>query len=209
MGTFATIVIFSIVLVGLDLVIGYGELLAFSHGAFFASRRLCDGRSVGTVRRAIADGGRARDCCERCACRPYRRRHPSLARILSGRRHAWLRHHCRRNAGAVRRYHRRLVRSARDGADWCCFGHPVTKDVEFYGIGVVVLIIGIVLARNIINSRFGRAVRASGNDALAAEVLGVPTSRVRLKSIRHRRRIRVGGRQPLRGVSARGHAGKL
>src|SRR4051794_39336229 len=36
MGTFASIVIFSIVLVGLDLVIGYGELLAFSHGAFFA-----------------------------------------------------------------------------------------------------------------------------------------------------------------------------
>ena len=36
MGTFASIVIFGIVLVGLDLVIGYGELLAFSHGAFFA-----------------------------------------------------------------------------------------------------------------------------------------------------------------------------
>ena len=60
------------------------------------------------------------------------------------------------------------------------FGHRVTQDVEFYGIGVVFLIIGIALARNIINSPFGRAVRASGSDALAAEVLGVPTARVRL-----------------------------
>ena len=32
------------------------------------------------------------------------------------------------------------------------FGHRVTEDVEFYGIGVIVLIVGITLARNIINS---------------------------------------------------------
>jgi branched-chain amino acid transport system permease protein len=179
MGSFATIVIFSIVLVGLDLVIGYGELLAFSHGAFFAlgayvmgvlSARYGVPLLMGAGLAIVANAALA---------------------VLIGS--ATLRLQGYYLAVATLGFGIIVVdmlgafvditggwSGLRGMAPTVLFGHPVTKDVEFYGVGVIVLIVGIVLARNIIDSRFGRAVRASGSDALAAEVLGVPTSRVRL-----------------------------
>ena len=179
MGTFAGIVIFSIVLVGLDLVIGYGELLAFSHGAFFAlgayvmgilsarySVPLLAGAGLAIVANAV------------------------LAFLIGA---ATLRLQGYYLAVATLGFGIIVIEmlgafvdvtggwsGLRGMAPTVVFGHRVTEDVAFYGIGVVILIVGIVLGRNIINSRFGRAVRASGSDALAAEMLGVPTSRIRL-----------------------------
>ena len=179
MGTFATIVIFSIVLVGLDLVIGYGELLAFSHGAFFAlgayvmgvlSARYGIPLLMGAFLAMVANAALA---------------------VLIGA--ATLRLQGYYLAVATLGFGIIVVdmlgafvditggwSGLRGMAPTVLLGHTVTKDVEFYEIGIVVLIVGIMLARNIVHSRFGRAVRASGSDALAAEVLGVPTSNVRL-----------------------------
>jgi branched-chain amino acid transport system permease protein len=179
MGTFATIIIFSIVLVGLDLVIGYGELLAFSHGAFFAlgayvmgvlSARYGVPLLLGAALAIVANA--------------------ALAVLIGG---ATLRLQGYYLAVATLGCGIIVVdmlgafvditggwSGLRGMAPTVLFGHHVTKDVEFYGIGIVILTVGIIVARNIIYSRFGRAIRASGSDALAAEVLGVPTSHVRL-----------------------------
>ncbi len=179
MSTFASIVIFGIVLVGLDLVIGYGELLAFSHGAFFAlgayvmgvlSARygvpLLAGAAIGIVANA------------------------ALAVVIGA---ATLRLQGYYLAVATLGFGIIVIEllgafvdvtggwsGLRGMAPTVVLGYRVTEDIEFYGIGVVVLILGLALARNIMNSRFGRAVRASGSDALAAEMLGIPTARVRL-----------------------------
>ena len=180
MGTFSSIAIISIVLVGLDLVIGYGELLAFSHGAFFAlgayvmgvlSARYGVPLLVGA---AIAIAANA-----------------ALAVLIGA---ATLRLQGYYLAVATLGFGIIVVEmlgafadltggwsGLRGMAPMVLFDHRVTDDIEFYGIGVVVLIVGIAIARNIVNSRFGRAVRASGSDALAAEVLGIPTSSVRLQ----------------------------
>ena len=179
MGTFASIVIFGIVLVGLDLVIGFGELLAFSHGAFFAlgayvmgvlSARygvpLLAGAAIAIVANAV------------------------LAVLIGA---ATMRLQGYYLAVATLGFGIIVIEmlgafvevtggwsGLRGMAPTVVFGYRVTEDVEFYAIGAVVLIIGVALARNIVNSRFGRAVRASGSDALAAEMLGIATARVRL-----------------------------
>ena len=179
MGTFASIVIFSIVLVGLDLVIGYGELLAFSHGAFFALGAYVMGILSARYGVPLLAGAGVAIVAN-----------VALAVLIGA---ATLRLQGYYLAVATLGFGIIVIEmlgafvdltggwsGLRGMAPTVIFGHRVTEDVEFYGIGVVVLIVGIALARNIINSRFGRAVRASGSDALAAEMLGVPTSRVRL-----------------------------
>jgi branched-chain amino acid transport system permease protein len=180
METCASIVIFSIVLVGLDLVIGYGELLAFSHGAFFAlgayvmgvlSARYGVPLPVGAALAIVANVAIA--ALIGAATLRLQGYYLAVATLGFGI--------------IVTEMLGTLVdftggwSGLRGMAPLVLFHHRVTEDIEFYGIGVAVLIIGIAIGRNIINSRFGRAVRASGNDALAAEVLGVPTSQVRLE----------------------------
>jgi len=179
MGTFASIAIFSIVLVGLDLVIGYGELLAFSHGAFFALGAYVMGilsaqygvpLPAGAAVAIVVNGALA---------------------VLIGA--ATLRLQGYYLAVATLGFVIIVVEmlgafvdltggwsGLRGMAPMVIFGHRVTEDVEFYAIAVIVLIVGIAVGHRIMNSRFGRAVRASGSDALAAEMLGIPTARVRL-----------------------------
>jgi branched-chain amino acid transport system permease protein len=179
MGTFASIVIFGIVLVGLDLVIGYGELLAFSHGAFFALGAYVMGVLSARYGVPLLAGAAIAIVAN-----------AALAVLIGA---ATLRLQGYYLAVATLGFGIIVVEmlgafvdltggwsGLRGMAPTVVFGYRVTEDIEFYGIGVVVLIIGIALARNIMNSRFGRAVRASGSDALAAEMLGVPTARVRL-----------------------------
>jgi branched-chain amino acid transport system permease protein len=179
MGTLAGIVIFSIVLVGLDLVIGYGELLAFSHGAFFALGAYIMGVLSARYGVPLLLGAAAAIVVN-----------VALAVLIGA---ATLRLQGYYLAVATLGFGIIVIETLgafvdftggwsglRGMAPVVVFGHRVTEDIEFYGIGVVILVAGIALGRNIINSRFGRAVRASGSDALAAEVLGVPTARVRL-----------------------------
>lgn len=180
MGVFASIVIFSIVLVGLDLVIGYGELLAFSHGAFFALGGYVMG--VLSARYGVPlFAGAAIAIVVNAAFA-----------ILIGS--ATLRLQGYYLAVATLGFGIIVVEllgafvditggwsGLRGMAPAEIFGYRVTEDVEFYAFGCVLLILGIGIARNIMNSRFGRAVRASGSDPLAAEMLGVATSSIRLK----------------------------
>lgn len=179
MGTFASIVIFGIVLVGLDLVIGYGELLAFSHGAFFALGAYVMGVLSARYGVPLLAGAAIAVAVN-----------AALALLIGA---ATLRLQGYYLAVATLGFGIIVVEmlgafvdltggwsGLRGMAPTAVFGYRVTEDVEFYGIGVVLLIAGIALARNIMNSRFGRAVRASGSDALAAEMLGVPTARIRL-----------------------------
>jgi branched-chain amino acid transport system permease protein len=180
METCASIVIFSIVLVGLDLVIGYGELLAFSHGAFFA---------LGAYVMGVLS---ARYGVPLLAGAAFAILANAALAVLIGA--ATLRLQGYYLAVATLGFGIIMTEmlgtfvdvtggwsGLRGMAPLVLFHHHVTEDVEFYAIGAALLIIGIAIGRNVINSRFGRAVRASGNDALAAEVLGVPTSQVRLK----------------------------
>ncbi len=176
---FATIVIFSTVLVGLDLVIGYGELLAFSHGAFFALGGYVMGVLSARYGVPLLLGAASAILVNVAVA------------VLIGA--ATLRLQGYYLAVATLGFGIIVIEmlgafvdltggwsGLRGMAPVIVFGHRMTEDVEFYGIAVVILIAGLALGRNIINSRFGRAVRASGSDALAAEMLGVPTSRIRL-----------------------------
>jgi branched-chain amino acid transport system permease protein len=180
METCASIVIFSIVLVGLDLVIGYGELLAFSHGAFFA---------LGAYVMGVLS---ARHGVPLLAGAAFAILANAVVAVFIGA--ATLRLQGYYLAVATLGFGIIVTEmlgtfvdltggwsGLRGMAALVLFQHRVTEDVEFYAIGVVLLIIGIAIGRNIINSRFGRAVRASGSDTLGAEVLGVPTSQVRLE----------------------------
>ncbi len=179
MGTFASIVIFGIVLVGLDLVIGYGELLAFSHGAFFALGAYVMGVLSARYGVPLLAGAAIAIAAN------------AVLALLIGA--ATLRLQGYYLAVATLGFGIIVVEmlgafvdltggwsGLRGMAPTAVFGYRVTEDVEFYAIGAVVLIIGIALARNIMHSRFGRAVRASGSDTLAAEMLGIPTARIRL-----------------------------
>jgi branched-chain amino acid transport system permease protein len=180
METCASIVIFSIVLVGLDLVIGYGELLAFSHGAFFALGAYVMG--VLSARYGVPLLAAAALAIVVNA---------AVAVVIGA---ATLRLQGYYLAVATLGFGIIVTEmlgtfvdltggwsGLRGMAPLFLFHHRVSEDVEFYGIGVVLLITGIAIGRNIVNSRFGRAVRATGNDPLSAEVLGIPTSKVRLE----------------------------
>lgn len=180
MGVFASIVIFSIVLVGLDLVIGYGELLAFSHGVFFALGGYVMGvlsakYGVPLLAGATISVGVSVAFAMLIGAATLRLQGYYLAVATLG-------------FGII--VVELLGAFVEVTGGWSglrgiapteVFGYRVTKDVEFYAAGCVLLIIGIAIARNIMNSRFGRAVRACGSDPLAAEMLGITTHTVRLK----------------------------
>lgn len=179
MGVFASIVIFSIVLIGLDLVIGFGGLLAFSHGAFFA---------LGAYVMGILSAKFGMPLLAGAAIAIFVN---AAFAILIGI--ATIRLQGYYLAVATLGFGIMIVAllgafvditggwsGLRGMGPLVLFDHRVTQDVEFYGIGVLFLIIGIAVARNIMNSRYGRAVRAAGSDSLAAEMLGIPTARIRL-----------------------------
>ncbi len=153
METCASIVIFSIVLVGLDLVIGYGELLAFSHGAFFAigayvmgvlSARYGVPLPMGAALAIVANAVIA-----------------ALIGVATLRLQGYYLAVATLGFGIiVTETLGTLVdftggwSGLRGMAPLVLFQHRVTEDIEFYGIGVAVLLIGIAIGRNVIHSRF-------------------------------------------------------
>jgi branched-chain amino acid transport system permease protein len=61
------------------------------------------------------------------------------------------------------------------------FGIPMDTDLEFYFLVWTVALAGIALARNLIHSRVGRALRALHDSPLAAAAAGVDTSTYKIK----------------------------
>lgn len=62
------------------------------------------------------------------------------------------------------------------------FGLRVDTNTEFYYLALVVILVCIVIIRNLKNSRLGRALNALREDELAAECSGIDVSRVKLLS---------------------------
>jgi branched-chain amino acid transport system permease protein len=61
------------------------------------------------------------------------------------------------------------------------FGTPLDTDLEFYWLVWIVALAGIVLARNLIHSRVGRALRSLHDSPQAAAAAGVPIETYKIK----------------------------
>lgn len=180
MAMFATIAILGIALVGLDLVMGYGELLAFSHGAFLAigayvmgilSARygwpLLLGASIAVAVNAAVAYVLARVTLK---MRGY---YLAVATLGFGVIVIQL-------LGSLDEYTGGWS-GLRGVAPATLLGYPLTSDMHFYLLGAALLFVSLVLGRNLIRSRFGRAIRAIGSDELAAEMVGIPSARYRIQ----------------------------
>lgn len=180
MATFATIAILGIALVGLDLVMGYGKLLSFSHGAFLAlggyvmgvlSARSAVPLIVGMVAALIVNMVVAYVIAK--ATLKMSDYYLAVATLGFGVIVIQL-------LGALSDYTGGW--SGLTGmASASIFGFPLSSDLHFYVVGVIVLIASMWLAHNLMHSRFGRAVRAMGDDELAAEMLGIDSQRHRIR----------------------------
>lgn len=62
-------------------------------------------------------------------------------------------------------------------------GAPVKTDLAYYYLVWLFTIVALVIALNIVNSRFGRALRAIRNSEPAAESLGIQVSRYKLQTL--------------------------
>jgi len=62
-------------------------------------------------------------------------------------------------------------------------GNPIKGDVAYYYVVWLFVVIALVVARNIVNSRFGRALRAIRDSQEAAQSLGVDISRYKLQTL--------------------------
>ena len=180
MGTFATIAIFAIALVGLDLVIGYGELLAFGHGAFLALGAYVMG--VLSVRYGVP---LFLGICIACAVN-------GAIALLIGAATLKLRGYYLAVAtlgfgiiviemlGGLVEYTGGWS-GLRGVAPATFFGVTIKSDSAFYLIAVTGLFISLLVGKNLVTSSFGRAIRACGNNDTGAEVVGIPTARYRLQ----------------------------
>jgi branched-chain amino acid transport system ATP-binding protein/branched-chain amino acid transport system permease protein len=56
-------------------------------------------------------------------------------------------------------------------------GVPLRSDLQFYVLGAIGVLLSLLGGRNLVASRFGRAVRAIAADQLGAETLGIPSAR--------------------------------
>ncbi len=61
------------------------------------------------------------------------------------------------------------------------FGQAIATDLRFYILVWSVVIVGLVLARNLVNSRAGRALRALHGSEVAAAAAGVPIKAYKVK----------------------------
>lgn len=61
------------------------------------------------------------------------------------------------------------------------FGVTLRTDLQFYVLGATGVLLSLVVGRNLIASRFGRAIRAIAADELAAESLGIPSARYKIQ----------------------------
>lgn len=180
MGTFAAIAIFAIALVGLDLVIGYGELLAFSHGAFLAlgayvmgilSARYGLPLPLGICVAAAVNGAIA--LLIGYATLKLRGYYLAVATLGFGIIVIEM-------LGGLVEYTGGWS-GLRGVAPATFFGVRIASDSAFYLIAVIVLFIGLLFGRILVASSFGRAIRACGNNDTGAEVAGIPTARYRLQ----------------------------
>jgi branched-chain amino acid transport system permease protein len=56
-------------------------------------------------------------------------------------------------------------------------GINISSDLQYYWLAVGVLLVGLIVGRNFIGSRYGRSIRAIATDDLATSTLGIPVSR--------------------------------
>jgi len=180
MGTFSTIAIFGIALVGLDLVMGYGKLLSFSHGAFLALggyvMAILSARYGVPVLAGVAAAVVVNVLVSYIIARATLRMsgyYLAVATLGFGVIVVQL-------LGSLPDYTGGW--SGLTGmATASLFGWRLSTDFHFYVAGVVVMIGCMAIARNLMASRFGRAVRAMGDDELAAEMLGIDSARYRIQ----------------------------
>jgi branched-chain amino acid transport system permease protein len=175
-----SIVLFATAVVGLDLLMGYGGLLALGHNGFFAlgayvmgvlAARLGVPLLLGVVLAVVANLGLA--LLIGAATLRLREYYFAVATLgfgiiviqllgglvdLTG---GW---------SGLRGVPRPEV-----------LGIPLSSDLQFYWLGAACLLASLILARNLVRSRFGRAIRALGNDQLAAESLGIPVARHKIQ----------------------------
>ena len=180
MSTFATIAILGIALVGLDLVMGYGKLLSFSHGAFLAlgayvmgilSARYGVPLILSMLAATIVNA--------------------AVAYVIA---RATLKMSGYYLAVATLGFGVIVIQLLGSFADYTggwsgltgmapasIFGFRLSSDLHFYIVGALVLLAAMWLAQNLMQSRFGRAVRAIGDEELAAEMLGIDSARHRIQ----------------------------
>jgi branched-chain amino acid transport system permease protein len=61
------------------------------------------------------------------------------------------------------------------------FGVTLRSDLQFYVVGAVGVLLSLAACRNLIASHVGRAIRAIAADQLAAETLGIPSARHKIQ----------------------------
>lgn len=181
MSTFSAVAILGIALVGLDLVMGYGKLLSFSHGAFLAiggyvmgilSARAGVPLPLGILAALVVNAGFAYLIAR--ATLKMSGYYLAVATLGFGIIVIQI-------LGSFAEYTGGW--SGLTGiASASLFGYRLSSDFQFYLVGATLLVASMWIAYNLMHSRFGRAVRAMGDDDLAAEMLGIdsPTVRVHL-----------------------------
>jgi branched-chain amino acid transport system permease protein len=60
-------------------------------------------------------------------------------------------------------------------------GVPLRSDLQFYVLGAAGVLLSLIVGRNLVDSRFGRAIRAIAADELGAETLGIPSARHKIQ----------------------------
>jgi branched-chain amino acid transport system permease protein len=58
---------------------------------------------------------------------------------------------------------------------------PLRSDLHFYLLGAAGVLLSLIASRNLVASRFGRAIRAIASDQLGAETLGIPSARHKIQ----------------------------
>jgi branched-chain amino acid transport system permease protein len=176
MSVVVTVVLYSIVVVSLDLLVGYGGLLSFAHGGIFALGAYIMGISAAKLGLPLLLGVfaavivnlalafvigvvtlRLKDFYLGVATLAFGSIVIQLLGAMVDITGGW--------AGL------RGVPQA------SFYGITLTSDREFYALSVAGLIATLIISRNLVRSRFGRAIRAISNDGLGAEMLGVHAAR--------------------------------
>jgi branched-chain amino acid transport system permease protein len=180
MGVFVVIAIYGIVVVSLDLLMGYGGLLSFGHNGFFAlgayvmgvlAARLGIPLPIGMAAAVLVNLGLA--FVIGVATLRMKEYYFAVATLGFGV----------------------IVIQVLGGlpeltGGWSgltgvprlsVFGFSLVADLHFYIVAVVGLLASLAVARNLVGSRFGRAIRAFGNDEVASEMLGIAVARHKIQ----------------------------
>jgi len=180
MGIFVTIVLYAMMVVSLDLIMGYGGLLAFGHNGFFALGAYVMGVLAARLGLPLPLGVLAAIGVNL-----------ALAFVIGT---ATLRLKDYYFAVATLGFGVIVIQVIGGLPDltggWSgltgvprltVLGYTLTSDLAFYVAGAAALLVSLAAARNLVHSRFGRAIRAFGNDELASEMLGIPVAEYKIK----------------------------